>query len=420
MAEDSDKLKSPSTSIGTRHVKDADATGPTMRRTLAVAAKHSHTRFMIILRRALKGGLAAVGWGVLGGCVFMPSTDQLTGQQPTESRGPDPAAARLPALQTRHFDLDGEDHELLGEPQVLFAKYENTLPGIAREYDIGFEELRHANPGVDVWLPGEGTPIYLPTALVIPDAPRAGIVINVATMRLLYFTTVEDATTDGVAARVAATSHPVGIGREGWATPLGEATVTQKARDPTWYPPASVRADHAANGDPLPSVVPPGPDNPLGAFALALSLPGYLIHGTNTPAGVGMRASAGCIRLYPEDIEALFDRVPLGTPVRIVNQPVLAGWRDGELYLEVHRPLAEDQRDLAAQAELAIAAALERNAGVAVAVDTGAVARIVAEQRGMPYPVLARGQGFERYLAELRIVENTAPLMGGETTAQIE
>jgi L,D-transpeptidase ErfK/SrfK len=375
---------------------------------------------MITHRSVLRGGLAVVGCGVLSGCVFMPSADQVS-EHPPAASGPDPAALRLPALDTRHFDLDGEDHELLGEAQVLFAKYENTLPGIAREYDIGFEELRHANPGVDVWLPGEGTPIYLPTALLIPEAPREGIVINVASMRLLYFTTVEEATADGVRARVTTTSHPIGIGREGWATPLGEAIVTQKARDPTWYPPASVRAEHAANGDPLPSIVPPGPDNPLGAFALALSLPGYLIHGTNTPAGVGMRASAGCIRLYPEDIEALFDRVPSGTPVRIVNQPVLAGWRNGELYLEVHRPLIEDQRDVAAEAELAIAAALERKAAnVAVVVDTAAVARVVAEQRGMPFPVLAREQGFERYLAELRIVENTAPLTGGETTAQIE
>jgi L,D-transpeptidase ErfK/SrfK len=376
---------------------------------------------MIIHRSVLRGGLAVVGCGVLSGCVFMPSADQVSEQPPAASNGPDPAALRLPALDTRHFDLDGENHELLGDPQVLFAKYENTLPGIAREYDVGFEELRHANPGVDVWLPGEGTPVYLPTALVIPDAPRAGIIINVASMRLLYFTTFQESTAAGVRSRVAATSYPVGIGREGWATPLGEATVTQKARDPTWYPPASVRAEHAANGDPLPAVVPPGPDNPLGAFALALSLPGYLIHGTNTPAGVGMRASAGCIRLYPEDIEALFDRVPSGTPVRIVNQPVLAGWRDDELYLEVHRPLAEDQSDLAALAETAIAAALERrNGGTTVAIDTAAVARIVAEQRGMPFPVLAREQSFERYLAQVRIVENTAPITGGETTAKIE
>jgi L,D-transpeptidase ErfK/SrfK len=359
---------------------------------------------------------AGAGIVLLGGCVFMPSVDPFAGQSAPASSGmPDPGAPRLPSLETRHIDLDSDEQEVIGELQVLFARYENTFVTIARAYDLGYEELRAANPGVDVWLPGDNTPVYLPTALVLPDAPRDGIVLNLPSMRLLYFTKT---TVDG-ATHTSVTSHPIGIGREGWATPVGTAEVTQKARDPTWYPPASVRAEHEGLGDPLPSVVPPGPDNPLGAFALRLSMPGYLIHGTNKPAGVGMRVSHGCIRLYPEDIEALFDRVPEGTPVYIVDQPVLAGWHEGRLYLEVHTPLAEDQRDLGVEAERVLAAALERAGTPELALDDAAVAQIVAERRGIPLPVL-RTSTPEPQLAGARIVENTVPIDATESTANNE
>jgi L,D-transpeptidase ErfK/SrfK len=222
----------------------------------------------------------------------------------------------------------------------------------------------------------------------------------------------------GTEERPFVTSHPIGIGREGWATPTGGATVTQRARDPVWYPPASVRAEHEALGDPLPSVVPAGPDNPLGSFALKLSMPGYLIHGTNKPSGVGMRVSHGCIRLYPEDIEALYERVPSGTPVAIVNQPVLAAWQDGELYLEVHKPLAEDERDLSADAARLLAAELAEHEEIAAALDAETVARVVREQRGIPFPVLRSERTPEQYLAASRIIENTAPLPESESTAQ--
>jgi L,D-transpeptidase ErfK/SrfK len=201
----------------------------------------------------------------------------------------------------------------------------------------------------------------------------------------------------------------VGIGREGWETPAGVATVISKAREPTWYPPASVRAEHAEMGDPLPAVVPPGPDNPLGDYVLGLSLPGYLIHGTNKPPGVGMRVSHGCVRLYPEDIEALYGQVPIGTPVRIIDQPALAGWRDGELYLEVHPPLSEDRRDLGEEARRAIAAALQRAGRPDAAVDATVVAHIVEQRNGIPYPILAGEPAPERYLAAARVVRNDLP-----------
>lgn len=333
---------------------------------------------------------------------------------------PDPGAPRLTALETRRFALSSTDQELIGETQVLFARHENTFSAIGRQYNLGYEEMRHANPGVDQWLPGEGTPIYLPTATLLPDAPRSGIVINVPAMRLFYYTSAKSPT-DPALTQLSVTSHPIGIGAEGWATPLGEAKVTQKARDPIWYVPASVRKEHADRGDPLPSVVQPGPDNPLGKFAMALSIPGYLIHGTNKAAGVGMRSSHGCIRLYPEDIEELFERVAKGTTVRMVNQPVLAGWRDGQLFLEVHPPLAEEQHDLVAEANTALNRALERagDAAAAVQIDPAAVRTIVAGQRGIPLPVLRSSRSLEQYLAAARIVENTVPATPAEQAARV-
>jgi L,D-transpeptidase ErfK/SrfK len=345
---------------------------------------------------------------LLSGCTLFPSQREAAAPAVVALPArPDPSAPRLAALETRHLDLAAKQ-DVIGETQVIFARFENTFSSIGREYNLGYEEMRRANPGVDQWLPGEGTAIYLPTQTVLPEAPRSGIVVNVPAMRLFYFTT-EKSATDAAVSITKVTSHPIGIGAQGWATPFGEAKVTQKARDPVWYVPASVRKEHAERGDPLPSVVPPGPDNPLGKFAMSLSLPGYLIHGTNKPAGVGMRSSHGCLRLYPEDIEALFQRVTRGTNVRLVNQPVLAGWRDGQLYLEVHPPLAEETHDLVAEANAALGRALER-AGVAAAavqLDQAAIERVVAEQRGIPFPVLRSNRSLEQYLADARIVENT-------------
>ncbi len=146
-------------------------------------------------------------------------------------------------------------------------------------------------------------------------------------------------------------------------------------------------------------------------------MPGYLIHGTNKPAGVGMRVSHGCIRLYPEDIEPLFDRVARGTPVYIVDQPVLAGWRNGQLFLEVHRPLSEDTRDLQQEAERVISTALERAGIINASVDQETVARVVTEQRGIPFPVLNATVTLDQYLASSRIIENAVPVAATETTA---
>ena len=360
-------------------------------------------------------GAALAAFGSLSGCVFAPPASDEPAAQVVQAlpAAPDPDAPRLPPLETRFVSIDASD-DVIGETQVLFTRYENTFTAIAQVYKLGYEEMRRANPGVDHWLPGEGTPVYLPTQKILPDAPREGIVVNVASMRLMYFAPEAD---DGGAERLAVASHPIGIGREGWSTPVGAATVTGKVENPAWYPPASIRAEHAAAGDPLPSVVPAGPDNPLGPLAMTLSLPSYLIHGTNKPAGVGMRSSHGCIRMYNEDIEVLFKRTQRGTPVHIVNQPVLAGWRDGVLYLEVNRPLEEDDMDLAAEAERVLAKALEKPGAPAVALDADAIAKIVEERRGIALPVSEPGVAPAQYLARSRVIENVVPVDDREQTA---
>jgi len=255
-------------------------------------------------------------------------------------RGPDGVRlAERPVQDPLHpndFALATSEQTVIGAPQVVFASSSDTLSDLARAYGLGYDEIIAANPGVDPWLPGEGTAILLPTQYVLPQVERQGVVLNIASKRLFYFPAAGDGETQKVL------TYPIGIGRVGWETPLGDTTVVSKARDPHWWVPASVRREHAEIGDPLPSVVPPGPDNPLGHRVLKLDMPGYLIHGTNAPYGVGMRVSHGCVRLYPENIELLYELVGIGEAVTIVNEPYLFGYENGMLYFEAHAPLEDD------------------------------------------------------------------------------
>ena len=239
-------------------------------------------------------------------------------------------------LDPNTFVIESAGQTVVGEPQVVFARDEDTLSDLARTYGLGYDEIIAANPGVDPWLPGEGTPILLPTQYVLPNVEQRGVILNIATKRLFYFPAAAKGELQAVQ------TYPIGIGRVGWETPLGETKIVSKAKDPHWWVPASVRREHAEMGDPLPSVVPPGPDNPLGHRVLKLDMPGYLIHGTNTPYGVGMRVSHGCVRLYPENIEVLYTLVDVGERVTIINEPYQFGRRDGALYFEAHMPLEDD------------------------------------------------------------------------------
>lgn len=241
----------------------------------------------------------------------------------------------LPAFGAQ-YALPESDQGVIGEILEIDAAETDTFVDLARQYGVGYTELRRANPDVDPWLPGAGTRIVIPAQFVLPDAPRRGVVLNLAEYRM-YFYPQDD--------RETVYTFPISIGRMDWETPLGRTRVVAKAERPSWYPPKSIREEHAAEGDPLPAVVPPGPDNPLGEYAIRLGLPGYLIHGTNRPAGVGMRVTHGCIRMFPEDIESLFAMLPVNTPVRIVNQPVKMGWHVDQLIMEAHEPLATAMAD---------------------------------------------------------------------------
>lgn len=304
-----------------------------------------------------------------------------------------------PPIVSDRFLLTSTEQRVVGEIQIIEARYEDTFVDIARTYNLGFDELVEANPGIDPWLPGEGTPVVLPTRFILPDAEQTGIVVNIASKRLFYFLPPDE---DGARAVV---THPIGIGREGSATPTGITAVKSKGRDPVWWPPASIRREYAAEGNPLPSQVMPGPDNPLGKFVLVLEMPSYLIHGTNKPSGVGMRVSHGCVRLFPENIEALFEMVPVGEQVSLVNQPYLIAWHEGRLLLEAHTPLQDDERDsdLLLSRELA---ELVAETGLEDITDTQRVAEITQAALGIPLPVMTATPEPQEVIASAPRVNN--------------
>jgi L,D-transpeptidase ErfK/SrfK len=238
------------------------------------------------------------------------------------------------------YELTTPTDMVVGADQTVTTVYEDTLYDLARTYSLGSEELIRVNPDVDPWLPGAGKVLTIPGRHILPSGPREGIVVNLPEHRLYYY----PKPVRGKPVEVI--SYPVSIGKMDWRTPLGLTHVIAKQKNPTWYPPESVRKEHAAAGDPLPATVPPGPDNPLGAYAMRLAAGNgtYLIHGTNNPIAVGLAVTHGCVRMYPDDVAALFPLIPVGTPVRLVNEPVKVAWIDGELLLEAHPPVdAEGQ-----------------------------------------------------------------------------
>jgi L,D-transpeptidase ErfK/SrfK len=233
------------------------------------------------------------------------------------------------------FEMPQDGTAVVGEDQHIKAVYKDTLLDIARRYSLGYEEIIRANPGTDMWLPGEGTDILLPGRRILPPGPREGIVVNLPEHRIYYYPKPKKNEKPVVI------TYPVSIGRMDWHTPLGETHVSSKVKHPNWYPTESVRKEHEANGDPLPKVVKAGPDNPLGDYAMRLAVGDgtYEIHGTNNPMAVGMAITHGCIRMYPEDVASLFPLIPVGTKVYLVNEPVKVAYVDGELLLEVHPPV---------------------------------------------------------------------------------
>ncbi len=241
-----------------------------------------------------------------------------------------------PPAQAAIYELTDPNLQVVGEDLHIQTHYSDTLVEIARQYGLGYEEMVRANPKVDPWLPGEGTPIIVPGRHILPPGPHDGIVVNIPEHRLYYFPKPLRGHTPTVV------TYPVSIGKMDWKTPMGLTHVVSKQKNPSWNPPASVRAEHLANGDPLPrGAIGPGPDNPLGLFAMRLAVPpgDYLIHGTNNPLAVGMAVTHGCIRMYPEDVAAIFPTVPVGVKVYLINVPVKVAFVDGSLLLEAHPPV---------------------------------------------------------------------------------
>lgn len=355
----------------------------------------------ILIRKTLT--LAAVALVLpLTGCTALKdflaplgSTDEAD----AVSRIPLEERPRLDPISRNYFELESSDQAVIGEPQIVFTNDENTFSDLAREYGLGYDELVAANPAVDPWLPGDGTAVLLPTQYVLPDVPRDGIVLNIASKRLFYFSELTGSNTQTVL------TYPIGIGRVGWETPLGNSAVVAKARDPQWYVPASVRREHQEMGDPLPAIVPPGPENPLGKFVLKLDLPGYLIHGTNQPYGVGMRVSHGCVRLYPENIELLYELVGLGESVTIINEPFLVGQKDGEWFFEGHAPLEDDEVEAEEHLQNIFAVLNSVNEKYPPDYDESLIRSITTDALGVPVKI--QQVDATEVLARARIIKNT-------------
>ncbi len=242
--------------------------------------------------------------------------------------------------QCERFPLESPQTSVVGSLGQARARSDDTLIDIAREFDLGYDQIVSANLNVNRWIPGEGTVVTLPSQYILPGAVRKGLVLNIAELRLYYYPALAKGSTPEVF------TYPVSIGRMDWRTPLGITRVVKKERDPVWRPPPSIRAEHAREGDALPESIAGGdPTNPLGRFALRLGIPSYLIHGVDERKafGIGMRVTHGCIRMYPEDIEELFGLAPVNTQVTIVDEPIKIGRLGDRVFLSVHQPLDEGE-----------------------------------------------------------------------------
>ncbi len=283
----------------------------------------------------------------------------------------------IPTATALTFPLPANGDNVVGHVQWTQAKPGDTFSTIGRRFDIAYCQLIEANPGINPDQVPTGTIVVVPTRFILPPVPRKGIVISLAELRLYYFPP------DGHTVII----HPIGIGREGWVTPVGQQKIAEKTVNPTWVVPDSIKKDRASQGVMLPASVPPGPENPLGGYRMRLTKPTYLIHGTNDFTGVGRRSSSGCIRMLPEDVEALFPKVAVGTPVNILSSPYKAGWSNEKLYLEAHVPLQEQKPN--GEADLA---AMKSTVQTAISSHSGTIYwntanKIAVQQNGIPQTI---------------------------------
>lgn len=365
-------------------------------------------------RRSLQAILLLFLLNLISACQsFAPSAWDYRRVEPEE---PEPTVNQA---ESHRFSIDSEV-QMVGRPITLYSRPGDTLPDIARHFGLGYSDITDANPDIEPWVPHAGSRITIPLQFILPDSPRKGIVVNLPNMRLFYYPK------SGKKETFEVITYPIGVGREGWSTPTGKAHITAKQANPTWTVPASILREHRENGDPLPRVVKAGPDNPLGLYALRLSFPSYLIHGTNKPYGVGMRISHGCMRLYPENIEPLFENVSVGTPVRIVKQPYLIAWHRNMLYLEAHRPLESDAKSLAKFKKNLLRKLSAEARKTATPIDYDKVERVLEQANGIPTPILKHSRPLDQILADADIIRHpprfygtpdVPPIRSGDWTA---
>lgn len=361
-----------------------------------------------VIRRAPQftawAALSALG---LGGCsLFHPAPKQ---PPPVAKALPPPPQPVLPKPKATHYFVVAPGSDIVGYVQKTIVGKEDTLPDIARRFDVGYEEILTANPGVDPWLPGVGREVVVPTQFILPAAPHEGVVVNVAAMRIFYFPKHKKGEPETVY------THPIGIGKVGWKTPEGTTQIVSRQKDPVWVVPKSVREEHQEDGEKLPAQVPAGPDNPLGQYEFRLGWPSYLIHGTNKPYGVGMRSSHGCMRLYPEDIAVFFDLIPIGTKVTVVNQPYLFGSRDGTLYLQAYAVMKDDSRNWTKDRKRLLAKLLHPKERSKIAqhddeIDWQRVGDLAHTPRAVPVPITGGHDGIDAVVTQSVLVENTLPV----------
>lgn len=344
---------------------------------LALTAMTSQEKFRIDLFKIKKSALSlglAIGLMLLSGCQTLSSLFPEDEKTVTiELPEPQPET-----VVTHEFELsDGEN--MVGALAAIDTRENDALPDIARHFGLGYNDISIANSAVSPWTPKPGSRVLLPLQFILPDSPHKGIALNLANMRLFYYPKKQPNKVY---------TYPVGIGRQGWNTPMGQTSIVAKDANPSWNVPASIHREHAEKGDSLPKVVGAGPDNPLGLYAMRLGIPGYLIHGTNKPYGIGMQISHGCVQLYPEDIEVLFKKATVGMPVRIIHQPYLTAWHQDMLYLEAHEPLSKWAKEKAGLRKQVVKKLHEVSAKKGVAVDWEKVERILQRSDGIPTPIL--------------------------------
>jgi L,D-transpeptidase ErfK/SrfK len=286
------------------------------------------------------------------------------------------------------------------------ADQNQTLLDVARNHLLGQMEVVRLNQKLDRWLVKKGESVRLPNKRILPDTPHDGIVLNISEYRMFYYP-------PNRLGKVMSFAH--GVGRQDWKTPLGKTSVARKIKDPSWHPPESIRREHAANGDPLPEVVPPGPHNPLGAYALYLNLPGeYRIHGTDIDKiyGIGMQITHGCVRMYPEDIQVLYNSVEVGTPVYLIKQPIKVGWLDNTLYVEAHPDLEGDEMSQDQRYAKALALIQKATQEEFPEFDQEALNKALTELTGDPVPLYERLPPIEEAAAvDVAVPKAPAPIL---------